>query len=649
MATVSSTVGLDKKSSLSGSSAMRSSLRHSQPPRPSSPQTPTTHHHSRSAISSFASTSSPGSSFRNEEEAVILEFGSRWLRAGFEGDSTPMCLVGFGPEQSRKAGDYRGWIRTGDDSDSGRNNRRIKKAEDWTREYELWRMDLRDLDLGLVEDKIERAIREIYNTYLLSDAGSSRLVLVLPSVMPHPLLAVILSTLFNRWRYPSITLLPSATMAVVAAGLRSGLVVDIGWAETTVTGIYEYREIETKRSTRAMKLLMQEMGRFLSTLDNNNSNNNNNNNDVQETTADGISVRFEYCEEVVSRLAWCRLGDEEEDEITPTASDQQPSPYSEEEEGLTGAIPRRRFHASPSRRTVSIPSPSNSAVYVDVPFLSFAEPVEQTLLAEGIPDLELDDHDQPIHKVVYKTLLALPPDVRGACMSRIVFIGGGSNIPGIRRRVMKDVAAMVEKYGWSPVRGRVIEEQRKKLQELSINRQSQPQPSPQPSANDGNSSSSSTEANTTPEPPNDQDEREEQKEEQQEEEEEEEEEEKEKEEKEEEIDFVEQKLRRNNPNRDAKPYVHGVFRQVESLGAWAGASLVTSLKVRGLVEIEREKYLQHGLAGASRDFEFHASGGGGGGHGGGAGDRRSGFGHHHAGGSGRAAGDRSSWTLAGWG
>ncbi|KAL2008142.1 hypothetical protein VTN00DRAFT_8124 [Thermoascus crustaceus] len=622
MATASYTAGLDRKASISGSSAMRSSLRHST--GPSSPSTPTAHHHTRSTISSFASTSSPGASFRNEEEAVILEFGSRWLRAGFEGDSAPMCVMGFGPEQSRKAGDYRGWIRTSEESDAEKE-RLIMKPEDWAREHELWRMDLREVDLGLVEDKIERTIREIYNTYLLSDAGSARLVLVIPSVMPHPLLSAILSTLFNRWRYPSITLLPSATMSVVSAGLRSALVVDLGWAETTVTGIYEYREIETKRSTRAMKMLMQEMGRFLSTLikDNNNDTAN---------SGDGISVDFQYCEEVVNRLAWCRGGGAEEkgDETTPpTTSDQQPA-ASLEEEGFTGRRPSV-FSSCPAGRMISIPSPSNSAEYIDVPFSDFAEPVEKTLFAEGIPDLDLDDQEKPIHQLVYNTLLALPPDVRGACMARIVFVGGGSNIPGIRQRIIKDVSAMVEKYGWSSVRGRVIEEQRKKLQELSINRQSQQSQPP------SNPSTTSLEPQSTEGPDGPEGE-------------------KEGAEEEEELDFVEQKLRRNNPRDNNRPYIHGTFRQVESLGPWAGASLVTSLKVRGLVEIEREKYLQHGgLASASRDFEFHVGAGGGSGSGSGgggsAGDRRSGFNQasSSSSGSGRAAGDRSSWTLAGWG
>lgn len=511
---------------------------------------------------SQASTSSPGSSFRNEEDAIIFEFGTRWLRAGFEGDSTPMCMVGFGPEDSRKAGDYRGWIKVSGDENAD-NRKRSMKADEWTRQYELWRMDLRDVDLALIDDKIERAVREIYNKYLLTDAGSSRLVVVMPSIVPHPLLSSVLSTLFNRWRYPSITLLPSSTMAAVAAGLRSALVVDLGWAETTVTGIYEYREMETKRSTRGMKLLMQEMGKFLSTLAENYEH--------ETEDDDRISVGFDYCEEVVSRFAWCKLRDE-------------PEP-------VPDAPP------TPSNRMVSIPSPSNPSVYIDVPFSRFSDQVEAALFAEGISDWDLDDQEKPIDQLVYHALLDLPPDVRGTCMSRVVFIGGGANIPGIRHRILNDVYSLVRRYGWSPIRGRVIEEQRRKLQELSINQQSH---SPS-SANRPPSSSSSV---TIPDTYNTDADHIQQ----------------------EELDFVEQKLRRTRKDPNGVP-LHGIFRHVDSLGPWAGASLVASMKIRGLVEIERERFLQNGLAGASRDLDAHVP------------DRRSGL----------RAGDRTSWTLAGWG
>ena len=502
----------------------------------------------------FVSSSNPGSaSFRNEEDSIIVEFGSRWLRAGYEGDSSPMCAVGFGPEQSRRAGDYRDWLQ-GNLSDSpASQQQQSRDAEDWVRDYELWRMNLREVDLGLVEDKIERAFRDVYNKYLLTEAGKARLVLVLPSIMPHPLLSSVLSTLFGRWRIPSITLLPSPAMSTVAAGLRSALVVDIGWAETTATGIYEYREITSRRSTRAMKALQQAMGEFLSSLAvyrNDNS------------PSGGIVVPFQYCEEVVNRLAWCgQLGNSPNSSSDYSASLQEDSSSAD----------------SMSQKTVSIPSPSDlNSNYIDVPFFKFADPVERALLAKGTAYHDLDDDEEPIPLLIYNTLLALPPDARGTCMSRIIFTGGGSRIPGIRRRVLQEVSALFEKYGFSRTRGKVIdvECERRKLQSLHVSQQ--PQQDPQ----------------------------------------------------EEELDYVEQKLRKNKER--SVPSVDRIFREVDSLGPWAGASLMVSLKTRGLVEIEREKYLQHGFIGISRDSDSHTH----------ASDRRSGL---------RPGGDRSSWTLGGWG
>lgn len=514
-------------------------------------------------VSSFGSSSSPLSSFRNEEDAIILEMGARSLRAGFEGESTPTCSVGFGPEESRKVGDYRGWAGP---KGPGEQAPGRLDAEEWAKSHELWRMDLREVDLRLVEDKIERAVRDIYNNYLLTDAGNARLVLVLPSVMPHPLLSVILGTLFNRWRFPSITLLPSATMVAVAAGVRAALVVEIGWAETTVTAIYEYREIASRRSIRAMKSLMQRMGKMLSHLDTPDKD--------EENNDSKISVNFDYCEEVVNRFAWCRI--------------------SAEDENLN--------------KIVAIPSPSQpDANYAQVPFSQLTKPVEANFFANGADEHELDDDERPIHMLVYDVLLELPPDIRGACMSRIAFVGGGSSIPGIRQRILNDVSSLVAEHGWDATRGRAVEEQKKRLQNLSINGKYKYPPE--------NHDIESTEAELNEDPEEEQNIKEDNE---------------KREEKEEEFDFVEQKIRRNQA-RNSKPFVQGQFRQVESLGAWAGASLVTSLKIRGLVEVEREKFLKDGLASASRDLDgYHIP------------DRRSGI-------RSSMVGDRSSWTLAGWG
>ncbi|RJE24791.1 actin-related protein RO7 [Aspergillus sclerotialis] len=564
--------GHENKRSFTSSSNLQSSLRYGQSARPSSPHTP--QQHIRSTCSSFATSSPPGASYRSEEDAIIFELGTRWIRAGFEGNNTPICVTGFGPEESRRVGDYRGWISGSSYAET--SPVKLSRVADWASAYELWRMDLRDVDLGLIEDKIERVFRDIYNKYLLADAGTSRLVLVVPSVIPHPLLSSVLSTLFSRWRFPSITLLPTATMSAAAAGVRSALVVDLGWAETTATGIYEYREVATRRSTRAMKTLLQEMGKFLTKLASEES---------QSTTSanheDEISVNFEYCEEVVSRLAWCRHRQSTTESNEPT--DQ---------------------YSSLLQKNVSIPSPSKlNSTYIDVHFSNFAEPVEKVLFGEGIREHDLDDEEKPIPLLIYNTLLSLPPDARGVCMSRIIFIGGGSKIPGVRRRILQEVDSMIKEHGWSPVRGKVIERQRQRLENLTLSKQRNL--SGEDPANPLASQASQ---------PTDQAEQKQEEEEQE----------------QEAIDFVEQKLRRANKDKSHPPQIRGIVREVESLGAWAGASLVTSLKVRGMVEIDREKFLQHGLAGASRDLESH-------GH---IPDRRSGL---------RSGGDRSSWTLGGWG
>ncbi|KAJ5293697.1 hypothetical protein N7508_008518 [Penicillium antarcticum] len=548
MATDSPSMSASKRSSAT------SNLRHSQTARPDSPHTP--QQQLRSGNTSFTSTTSPGSSFRNEDDAIIFEIGARWLRAGFEGNSAPACVIGFGPEDSRRVGDYRGW--TQGSLGAGRLAQPVD-AEEWARAYELWRPDSREVDLGLVEDKIERAFRETYNQYLLTDAGTSRLVLVLPSLMSHPLLSSLLSTLFSRWRFPSVTLLSSATMSATAAGLRSALVVDLGWAETTITAIYEYREMITKRTTRAMKQLMQEMGRLLTEL----ASGGNQNDDAE----DKISVGFAYCEEVVSRFAWCILQAEE---------------------------------SSASEQTLSIPSPANpEQEYMDVSFARLTEPAEKVLIAPGTAEHEMDDEEKSIPLLIYNTLLTLPPDARGTCMSRIVFVGGGSRIPGLRQRILKEVSLLVDRHGWSPIRGKALERLQQRLEGLKLSARSPPSgtetiKSNGKAANDEDASSGDEEK---PDPSKE----------------------------EPELDFVEQKLRRQN--KDIPVPVQGVLREVESLGPWAGASLTTSLKIRGMVEIEREKFLQHGLAGATRDIDLHVP------------DRRSGL---------RSGGDRSSWTLAGW-
>jgi actin-related protein len=448
-------------------------------------------------------------------------------------------------------GDYRGW-------DPG-SRRKDVNIEQWGHEQELWRMDLRGLDLGLVEDKIERAVREAYNNHLLTDAGSARLVLVVPSVLPHPLLSSVLTMLFNRWKYSTISLLPSPTMAALAAGVRSALVIDIGWAETIATAIYEYREIRTRRSTRSMKSLLKELAEIL-----------NDHNKDQKTKIPPLN--FELAEDLMSRMVWCKHQGLKEGgsdiSLDPAQVHVDSMPSSEQNDGV-----------------VEIDwATTTSSQLVTLPCSLFSKPVENVFLPPETASQLLDDQEHSLPMLIYETLFAIPPDARAMCMSRIVFVGGGSKIPGLAHRSIDEVATLVRNYGWSAVRGKKAADDREKLRDIGQGQAEKP-----------------AAGSRVPLPPGE--------------------------------DFIEEELQKQQA-KEALPIVQGQLRQIESLGAWAGASLVASLKIKGFVEVERETFLQYGLGGAKNNIGGSVQ----------AVPQRASFG----GGLSKVGGERTSWTLAGW-
>ena len=96
-------------------------------------------------------------STRSEDDCIIFEFGTRYMRAGYANDHEPRCVIGFGPDEQGRAGDYSQW------EPQRQNDRRSRRGSlPWGEAHELWRMDLRNVDLGHVEDKLERAVRESY-------------------------------------------------------------------------------------------------------------------------------------------------------------------------------------------------------------------------------------------------------------------------------------------------------------------------------------------------------------------------------------------------------------------------------------------------------------------------------------------------------
>ena len=548
--------------------AIRPGLSHLQP----SPQTPP----QRGISSAF---SSPSLSYRVEEESLVFEFGARHFSAGFAGESSPRCRLTFGPEDSRRIGDYRRWL-------PGFEERTVRKRKgyEWGEDHELWRMDMRELDLGLVEDKIERAVREAYTKYLLLDSKSRRVVILSPSVMPHPLLSCILNTLFINFSNPTVSLMPIPLVCMAAAGCRSGLVVDIGWGETIVTGLYEYREIHQARTTRAMKAVTRDMAKLIHLYSKSSDP------DVSLITSEdafdaSIDDLFEHAEEVTTRMAWCKSHDASSHEVAASRekagnlrSDDEP--HNQNTDGLTEEDP-----------IISFPRTLHSIEHLRIRFSHFGLPVETALFARSRTANEIDDNDQPLHILIYKALSRLAPDVRSLCMSRIIITGGGSRIPGLKSRLLAEVSALVKIRNWDPVHGKAADEHRRRLNERRIKQRAALHPPP---------AAAQLQPSTAPHPP----------------------------------DPIADKLRRDHDTQVGHPTVSGIVRGVETLGVWAGGSLLANLKIKSVVEIDRDAFLQHGIMGARRDVEPSV-----------VAPQRQAAG---AGIARTAVGDKTVWTLGAW-
>ncbi|KAJ2972757.1 hypothetical protein NUW58_g9122 [Xylaria curta] len=223
----------------------------------------------------------------------------RKLRIGFAGDAAPKRIVAFSPEQQRRTGDFRVW-----EPDFASRWRSRASGKPWGADHELWQLDIRGQDLGFVGDKLERELRDAFFKHLLVDSRPRKFTLVAPPTLPIPLLSLTLDALFHQFQAPTISLLSSPLMATFAAGARSALVIDLGWHETTVTAVYEYREIQSWRTIRAGKRLVEETYELL--LQKVQGSSDTARNERTEDRLQDESISFEECEEVATRMLWCK-------------------------------------------------------------------------------------------------------------------------------------------------------------------------------------------------------------------------------------------------------------------------------------------------------------------------------------------------------
>lgn len=470
----------------------------------------------RSISSQFGS---PGGFRTEQEDLIIYELNQQYLSAGFAGECKPRCILTFTPDTGRRVGDFRQY-NPQHHQQSQSQSRQYRLRREWGADYVLYTNDCRKLDLGLVEDKLERALRTAHVDYLQLDAKiPRRSVLVVPSLLPTPLIATALKVIFGHFTQPpSVSLLSNTIMCCVSAGLRHALVVDVGWEETVVTAIGEYKEVSQQRSVRAGRQLTQSMATMI---------------EGSVPSEDEVKATFDEAEDITQRMAWCqpRVPDLSEE----TTLVQLPVP---------GGQPMEKF---------------------SLLFEKLAEPAEKSLFATGIKAADHDEEELPIHLLAHRVLLSLPIDLRSLCISRVVVTGSYGDIPGLKQRLLQELTHLSSMRGWNAVSnyGSAKERITPALKERSPNTVSAP-----PNVDNillgplrvPNQESIPTMTRVH--------------------------------------DDIKDGVTLTVAREQAKGRVEdkrAIVRGVETLGAWAGASLMATLRVKGAHEVEREDFLKSGL------------------------------------------------------
>lgn len=370
------------------------------------------------------------------------------------------------------------------------------------------------------------------------------------SAVPVPLLTAVLDTVFNKFQSPTVSLMSSATMSAVAAGVRSALIVDLGWSETVVTSVYEYREVKSTRTVRAGRVLMRPIERIVRLALGGKPG--------EEKSEHAIS--FEECEDIMCRLLWCRA--------SAFRSSQRHSAQLETVEEQDESDTETRQESSTSGTAKVFLQSVNPPKSVEISFDELGDMCERTLFAPERPHEYFDDNELPVHLLVYQHLLQLPLDIRAICMSRIIFTGGCSNILGLKERIIDEVTALKDRRGWSPVVGKGVEQlennPKLKREGTPLVQSAVALEFPIPPASLERILQGP--ANAVPE-----------------------------------LDPVDAKVARQ---RNAPKQLQGQIRVLHSLGPWTGASLLSQLKVPAMAMIDRDAWLQQGPNGASRPSDI---------------------------------------------
>ena len=171
------------------------------------------------------------------EDRVVLEVGSRVCRAGFGGECAPRVLLDAAAAGARTLGRPLDALYAPDQMLAA-HPRQLQERH-------------RDLVRCLV-----RLLRTVYQEYvhnsprhLVCDARAYKVLLVHSPLWVEAVQDALCGVLLGNLGVPSVSFIDTHTLALLATGRNTGLVVDCGYWETTVMPVYAGRPLRNALTT----------------------------------------------------------------------------------------------------------------------------------------------------------------------------------------------------------------------------------------------------------------------------------------------------------------------------------------------------------------------------------------------------------------
>ncbi|SPO32062.1 related to ACT1 - Actin [Ustilago trichophora] len=214
---------------------------------------------SQQAYSAYSGVTRRHSLFGTEDR-IVLDIGSRYSKFGFSGEPRPRAIV---PSVSF-AQPSTSYLRL--DTSSPASDPYSIGDTLWDLDFERWPDDqLRQGKRALVLAQLTQLLRSAFTQHLMVDPKQRKVLVAENPMLPTSIKEMICKVLFNNLQVPSVSFVPAPLLSLLAVGRITGLVLEVGYLESTLMPVYYGRPLtsHTMVSARAGKRLNARLKRLL--------------------------------------------------------------------------------------------------------------------------------------------------------------------------------------------------------------------------------------------------------------------------------------------------------------------------------------------------------------------------------------------------